>query len=101
MDVVLEAVEKRIPRPRLARNVHFVEGPPWRVSSLTWAVAPSGCGGFFFVSTQIAVATAPDSMHQHPDYDSDHAQRSHDGEGDKATLEKIHLIRPVRRAGTS
>jgi len=35
------------------------------------------------------------SMHQHPDHDSDHAQRSHDGEGDKATLERIHLRRPV------
>jgi hypothetical protein len=33
------------------------------------------------------------SMHLHPDRDSDHAQRSHDAEGDKATLEKIHLIR--------
>ena len=35
------------------------------------------------------------SMHQHPDHDSDHAQGSHDGEGDKATLERIHLRRPV------
>jgi hypothetical protein len=32
-------------------------------------------------------------MHLHPDHDSDHAQRSHDGKDDKATLEKIHLIR--------
>jgi hypothetical protein len=35
-------------------------------------------------------AASPDSMHQHPDHDSDHAQRPHDGEGDKATLKKIH-----------
>jgi hypothetical protein len=34
------------------------------------------------------------SMHQHPDHDSDDAQRPHDGEGDKATLEKIHPDTP-------
>jgi len=46
---------------------------------------------------------SPDSTHQHPDHDSDHAQRSHDGEGDKATLHKAHLgeglcngVRPQR-----
>jgi hypothetical protein len=31
-------------------------------------------------------------MHHHPDHDTDHAQRSHEGEADKATFEKIHLI---------
>ena len=37
---------------------------------------------------------SPDSTHQRPDHDSDHAQRSHDGEDDKATLEKIHPDTP-------
>jgi hypothetical protein len=34
--------------------------------------------------------------HLHLDHDGDHAQRSDDGEDDKATLEKIHLIRWCR-----
>jgi hypothetical protein len=44
MDVVLEAVEKRILRPRLVRNVHLLEGPPWRVSSVN--TPPPKGGGF-------------------------------------------------------
>jgi hypothetical protein len=40
---------------------------------------------------------SPDSTLQHPEHDSDHAQRSHEGEGDKATLHKAHLRRPVPR----
>jgi hypothetical protein len=40
---------------------------------------------------------SPDSMYQHPDHDSDHAQRSHEGEGDKATLHEAHLRRPMPR----
>jgi hypothetical protein len=39
----------------------------------------------------ILSGVSPDSMDHHPDHDGDHAQRPHHGEGDKATLHKVHL----------
>jgi hypothetical protein len=72
------------PKPRLAASSKIFEGccvDFRRLLRAKWAV----CRG------------SPDSMYQHPDHDSDHGQRSHEGEGDKATLHEAHLRRLMPR----
>ena len=76
-----------------ADNRLFVEAVLFRYrAGVPWRDLPERFGDWKIVYQRIANLFF--AMHQHPDHDSDDAQRPHDGEGDKATLEKIHPDTP-------